>query len=327
MRDLASVQRIAEVKPIEGADAIEAVRVNGWWVVAKKGEFSVDDLCVYLEIDSWVPHELAPFLSKGKEPREFEGVKGERLLTVKLRGQLSQGLVLSFESAGISGGRRVGDDLTEALGILKWEKPIPAQLQGQMKGNFPAFIPKTDQERIQNRLDVLTSDDLWEVTTKLDGSSMTVYWWEGVFGVCSRNLDLKIDQVGNTFVDTAKSLFDGITLEGLALQGELMGPGIQGNRENLKQHWFFVFDIWHIRDGRYLTSHERRALCNDEGLDHVPVLHDRTPINGRTLEAMLDMADSAPSLNHNVSEGLVFKRLDGKDSFKVISNKFLLGEK
>lgn len=320
-RKLASIRRVAEVKAIENADAIEAVRVDGWWVVAKKGEFSVGELATYFEIDSWIPEHIAPFLFKG---REYNGVKGERLRTIKLRGQVSQGLLLPLPENTFA---EEGADLTEMLSIQKWEKPIPTQLQGQMRGNFPSFIRKTDQERIQNRLEVLDSDDLWEVTMKLDGSSMTVYWHEGVMGVCSRNIDLKTDQEGNTFVDVAKNLFDGMTFDGLAIQGELMGPKIQGNREDLKQHWFFVFDVWDIEKQQYFSSTKRRKFCNDFGFDHVPVLHDGTPVTGRSLEDILEMADNTKSINHPIAEGLVFKRLDGGDSFKVISNKFLLKEK
>ena len=55
MRKLASIRRIAEIKPIDGADSIEAVRVDGWWVVSKKNEYNVNDLCVYFEIDSFLP--------------------------------------------------------------------------------------------------------------------------------------------------------------------------------------------------------------------------------------------------------------------------------
>jgi RNA ligase (TIGR02306 family) len=96
-RKMATIRRIDEIRPIEGADAIEAAVVGGWVVVIKKGEFKAGDLAVYLEIDSWVPHEIAPFLSKGQEPREYNGVKGERLRTVKLRGTTSQGLLLKLE--------------------------------------------------------------------------------------------------------------------------------------------------------------------------------------------------------------------------------------
>ena len=81
-RKLASIQRIEEVRDIENADAIQAYRVLGWWVVDKKDTHKVGDLVVYLSLDSWVPHELAPFLSKNAVPREYGGVKGERLRTI-----------------------------------------------------------------------------------------------------------------------------------------------------------------------------------------------------------------------------------------------------
>jgi|SRR6056297_881963 len=98
MRKLASIRKISDIQPIEGADLIQVATVDGWKVVVKRGEFQVGDLVVYLEIDSWVPHELASFLSNGKEPREYNGVKGERLRTIKLRGQVSSGLLLKIEN-------------------------------------------------------------------------------------------------------------------------------------------------------------------------------------------------------------------------------------
>lgn len=94
MRKLASIKQIAEVRSIPDADKICAYRVDGWWVVDTVGKYQVGDLAVYCEVDSWIPNSLAPFLSKGQEPREYEGVKGERLRTVRLRGFTSQGLLL-----------------------------------------------------------------------------------------------------------------------------------------------------------------------------------------------------------------------------------------
>jgi len=94
MRKLASVRTISDIQPIEGADDIEVATVDGWKVVVKKGEFEVGQAA---EIDSWVPHEIAPFLTRGNdEPREYNGVKGQRLRTIKLRGQVSQGLLLNY---------------------------------------------------------------------------------------------------------------------------------------------------------------------------------------------------------------------------------------
>lgn len=328
-RKLASIKRITEIKPIEGADAIECAVVGGGWpVVVKKGEFSEGDLALYLEIDSWVPYELAPFLCKGKEPREYNGVKGERLRTIKLRGQISQGLVLPLDPSEDM--VFDGHDMTERYGIQKWEKPIPAQLQGQMKGNFPAWIRKTDQERVQNLDGKICWDDEFEITVKLDGSSMTIWRHEGEVGVCSRNVELKMEQEGNSFVNMAKKVIGNINWpEEIAIQGELMGPSIQGNRENLPEHEFFVFDIFDIAAQVYWPSVSVREFCKTNDLCHVPVVAEA----GRLRDWNIDSIESAlavsegHSLNNPVREGLVFKRVDGKFSFKAISNAFLLGEK
>jgi RNA ligase (TIGR02306 family) len=247
-RKLATIRKIAAIEPIEGADAIEVAVVDGWKVVVKKGEFAVDSLAVYLEIDSWVPTELAPFLTKaGHFPKVFEGVEGERLRTVKLRGQISQGLLLPIKSINafktLSSGEDDSFDLcpdfdvTERLGIIKWERPMNAQLAGMARGNFPALVPKTDQPRLQNEFKNLTKEleHSWSVTEKLDGSSCTFYLDNGgVFHVCSRNLDLKEDD-NNSFWKVAKKFnIEDIMrrnfMLGLAIQGEMIGEGIQGNQ-------------------------------------------------------------------------------------------------
>lgn len=344
-RQLATIRRIAEVKPIEGADAIEAVRVDGWWVVAKKGEYEVDDLAVYLEVDSWVPNELAPFLSKG-EPREFNGVKGEHLRTIKLRGQLSQGLLLPCAIAAerLSPGELwafdEGDDVTEALGILKWEKPIPAQLAGLVKVNFPSFIPKTDQPRIQNMKrnweDKLRFEN-WEVSEKLDGSSMTVYvrliknedTVDIESGVCSRNLDLKYDE-NNSFWEAAIKyrLREAIASTGrsLALQGELIGEGIQGNSYKLIGRKFFCFNIYDIDNQCYLLPLERWKLLQELNIDSVPVSYMNTHFEGLSVDDLLKEAEGISAMGAKPErEGLVFKSMTDRDlSFKVISNKWLI---
>lgn len=371
MRKLASIRKIAELNPIEGADAIEVATIDGWKVVVKKGDFQVGELAVYLEIDSWVPHALAPFLSKGQEPREFNGVKGERLRTVKLRGQVSQGLlvklnqlVFAVETKSIgpdsSAVLRIenldheGADVTELLGIQKWEAPLSAQLAGKAKGNFPSFIPKTDQERIQNcfgeiqkKAKRFLTEKVWnaetqvleehpvvvpadfkeptyEVTMKLDGSSMTIFRLDGELRVCSRNLELKIDEENkdNSFVAMALKIGDAIP-EGLAFQGELMGPGIQNNREGFKDFRFFVFDIFDIVKYEYFDPHSRVITCDSLKLDHVPIIAEDW-IAPESVDAGLALAEG-PSINHKVREGLVWKcNEDPSFSFKTISNQFLL---
>lgn len=342
MRKLASIRKISAIMPIEGASAIELATVDGWKIVIKKGDFAVGDLAVYCEIDSWIPHELAPFLSKGQEPRVYGGVKGERLRTVRLRGQLSQGLLLPLAVAknGLVP-LEEGDDVTSALGIQKWEVVIPAQLAGSVKGTFPSFIRKTDQERCQNLLKEIFIDRPgleYEVTVKLDGSSCTIYHRDGEVGVCSRNLELKISEEnsGNSLVSMLYKyhLDDGLAKIGrnIALQGEIMGPGIQGNREALKECELFIYDIFDIDTGKYLGAAERVALLAqisaDSGVEikHAPVLHASATLEDLGISSIDDLLTAAegPSLVHSIREGLVFKSTNGQFSFKAISNKFLL---
>lgn len=342
MRKLATLRRISDIRPIEGADAIECAVIDGWTVVAKKNEFKKGDVVVYFEIDSWIPSAIAPFLTKpGQQPQVYNGIEGQRLRTVRLRGQLSQGLAMPYtafpEIVHLVDHFDPANpiDLTEVLGIQKWEPPIPAQLAGVAKGGFPSRLHKTDQERVQNLIDQVFDggeNELaeYEITIKLDGSSMTVYCLDGDVGVCTRNIDLKLDQEGNTFVDTAVriGILDKLSALGrnIAIQGELMGEGIQGNRENIKGHQFFVFNVWDADKMQYLSPAECRAFCEELELQHVPVLCTNATLEdiGVTdLESILKFAEG-PSLNHKIREGVVFKRVDGQFSFKVISNLFLL---
>lgn len=339
-RKLATVRRIDAIDPIPGADAIEVATVGGWkTVVAKKDGFKAGDLAIYCEVDSWIPTELAPFLSKGKEPREYNGVKGERLRTIKLRGQLSQGLLLP--TVGQTPLTGEDDDLTEFLGIQKWEKPIPAQLAGQVRGNFPTQVPKTDQERVQNIVkEVVAANEnglKFEITEKLEGSSCTFFMdMEGEFHVCSRNLDLKRDE-NNSFwraaikYDVEAKLREFEQL-GIAIQGELIGPGIQDNIYKLNDIEFHVFDIYDVRQGKYLAPMERRTIVDHLDLKHVPILaqdaalYDTLGITD--VPGILKFAEgNSRLLNTQEREGIVFKEVNGGMTFKAISNKYLLGEK
>jgi RNA ligase (TIGR02306 family) len=353
-RKLASIQRILALDPIEGADRIEVATVQGWKVAVQKGLHKVNDLVAYFEIDSWVPTTVAPFLTKeGQEPREYEGVRGERLRTVKLRGQISQGVILPLDDFTnlplppydflMGKWNQEGLDITEQLGVIKYEPPIPACLAGQVKGMFPGFIRKTDQERIQNLPEFFEEHkDLgFEVTVKLDGSSMTVYHRDMDTGVCSRNLDLKEDE-SNSFwriahrlhlIDILKHL--GINM---AIQGELIGEGIQGNHDKLKGQELFVFDIWDIEAHRYMTRLERQdvlqaietLLPEGEHLRSVPVVHEDLKVFQAypTMEDVLSFAGAGPSLNAPIREGLVFKStslVNGETvSFKAINSAYLL---
>ena len=335
-RKMATIRKIDLVLPIKGADAIECAQLGGWNVVIRKGEYSAGDLAIYCEIDSWIPNSRAPFLTRpDQQPHVYEGVPGERLRTVKLRGQLSQGLLLPMSCLTNFGADLWnGHDVSEELGILKWEAPIPANLSGDAKGLFPTFIPKTDQERIQNLAAEYLQwkgDDLtWEITEKLDGSSMTVFYRDGEFGVCSRNLELKQDEFNSMWkIAIRDKLQEKLAFlnRNLALQGEIIGEGIQKNLYKIKGQEFYIFDIYDIDTRKYFTPQERKTFITELGFKHVPVISSKTPLFYYTVADLIQMAEGHSLMGDIVGptrEGLVFKCNERQLSFKTISNKFLI---
>jgi RNA ligase (TIGR02306 family) len=338
MRKLASIQFVDEIRPIPDADSIECAVIGGWTVVTRKGEFRNFDRCIFFEIDSVLPVKPEfEHLRKSSYIKNAE-YEGFRLRTVKLRKQLSQGLIIKVPVE--FNDMPVGTDLTEAMGIIKYEPSIPTQMSGNAEGRFPSFIPKTDQERLQNlsyELKVwVESGDEWEVTEKLEGSSMTVFFNDDKFGVCSRNWELKEDP-NNSLWKLARELdIENLLVRAgyfrVALQGELIGPGVQGNHYGLTKTEFRVFDVYDIANQRYMTSEERFELLSRIGLlgyNHVPVLDKNFDLAGQTMQSMLDRADGPSQLNSKVlREGLVYKNITNPGiSFKTVSNQYLLKEK
>lgn len=333
MRKLATIENIEEVLPIEGADNICLVKVRGWKCVALKTDFKQGDICVYHEVDSFLP--VLPrydFLAKGSSPKKMivEGIEklGYRLKTARKLGQLSQGLAMPLSVFPECVGRTVGEDVTEALGIRLYEAPVPACLAGEVRGAFPGYIPKTDEERIQNLLEDLPfcQEKSFYVSVKIDGSSMTCFKYQGDFGVCSRNLDLKETEKNSFWKVANKYDLRNKLPEGYAIQGECAGEGINDNRHKLKGQDVYVFYVFDIEKSRYLELEEMEEFCSKLGLKTVPILHRDLVLN-HTLEDLLKMADGPCPLNTNVlREGIVFrmKGTDRKVSFKAVSNEYLI---
>jgi RNA ligase (TIGR02306 family) len=334
-RKLASVVKIVDIQPIVGADAIMVASVKGWKVVVKKDEYKVGDLAVYYEIDSFLPvRPQFEFLRKSSFKR-MGSSEGFRLKTIKLRGQISQGLLTPIP-ADISDPKE-GDDLTEALGIVKYEPPIPAQLAGKIKGTFPSFIPKTDEIRIQNFESEVGFSPVGErayVTEKLDGTSFTCYFNNGVFGVCGRNWELS-ETDDNSLWRMAKvlELKDKMTKHGknIALQGELIGAGINGNLYGMSDHKLFFFTGYDIDKGRRMFFDELEWVLFGLQLQMVPVLEKYgfvIPNENNIVDYMLKYAEGKSVLNMEVDrEGVVVRGLEKEFSFKAISNTYLLGSK
>ena len=342
-RKLATVRKIADIQEIEGADMIELAIVDGWKVVvAKNVGHKVGDMVIYCEIDSFLPiKEDFEFLRKSSY-KKMGDQEGFRLKTIKLRGQVSQGLILPIsvlnpEGTNIYVDPFEGLDVTDMLGIIKYEPPIPADLAGKVKGLFPSFIRKTDEERVQNLASEYelyrTQNKLgmkFYVTEKLDGSSATFFFKDGVFGVCSRNLEL-IETEGNTFWKVARELkleeLLGTLENNICLQGELIGEGIQGNPYKLKGQTVRFFNAFNIDTQEYLGLTEFVTLVNGMNLETVPVLDTNFTLP-ETIEEMLKVAEDKSILNPSFDrEGIVIRSADRTISFKAISNKFLLNEK
>lgn len=332
MRKLASVQIIENIEPIPEANVIRVASVLGWKTVVKEGQFNIGDRCVFVEIDSVFPPkpEFVEFLKRGN-----------RLKTIRLRGQVSQGVCLSM---GIlpAGVYNVGDDVTEILGITKYEPPIPACLSGEVKGAFPAFIPKTDEPRVQTLQEVINKYQGYEfyITEKLDGASTTYYLKDGQFGVCSRNLEMR-DTENNTLWKLAKQYEIEHKLKNLrgnvAIQGEMIGEGIQKNIYKIRGQKFYIFNIFDIDKSRYLSlldiENYLQIMNNADPmkLELVPVIG--TVVLSSSIDEIVQQSIGFSVLNKEAQrEGLVFRPKNqeiwdadfGRISFKAINPEYLL---
>lgn len=332
-RKLASIQTIAAIEPISGADRIEQAKIMGWTVVTKKGEFQVGDRCVFFEIDSVLPSK-APW-AQFMAPRKF------RVKTITLRGVLSQGLalpvaILPKEPTCYS----LEEDVTVALGVTKYEPPA-AGYSAEILGHFPSLVPKTAETRLQSALGVL--EELkgypFYCSVKCDGTSATYIKFNCELIVCSRRNILK-DTESNPHWRMARAYdLEKVLDEGYAIQGELCGPSIQKNPLGLKELDFFVFNVFDIKAGRYLDFMDFILFCGAHELKTVPI--DRV-VKGDALEhfdfrveSFLTWAKGKYEGSKKDREGIVVRPLyemrsstlyNRRLSFKVLNNDHLLKE-
>ena len=332
-RKLVSICKIEDILPIEGNSEKVVLLIKGWKVLALANKFNKGDLVVFCEIDSFIPEFLAPELCKGKNLTTFNGVSGSIVKTFNYKKVTMQGHVFPMSVLPEYGKREYqeGEEVTKVLGILKYEEEAPdPQDNGSETKKFPDFIPKTEQERVQNinyKLSELKGMKL-EITEKCDGNSMTAYSKDGHYANCSRNCELHkgADKGYGTMAKHYK-LEEKLRKLGknYAIQGEVIGEGILGYRYKIKGKDFYVFNVYDIDAKRFLTPVERRKLTDELGLKHCPVVNESYEFTGEeTVESLLAMAEGKSLLNESVGrEGLVFKSLDGEFSFKVISNEYL----
>lgn len=364
-RKLVTIQQISAITDIPGADFVAVATIQGWQVIVKKTEFKVNDLCLFYEIDSFLP--LEPRYEFLKKTTKFDGKEGYRLKSIKLRGVLSQGLALPLSMFPEITTTKLDFDYSSQLNVIKYDNEQqeysqkPGLKAGKARGSFPSQIPKTDQPRIQNLVTYFSTmtDEEFEETLKLDGSSMTCYKiayiptrWEKFksffgfkyqdnhFGVCSRNLELKrtanatqtFDNQGKISV-YAQSDFWSTAIKydlesklpvGYAIQGELIGPRIQDNHEKVSELEFYCFDVFNINTGSYLLPQDRREFCSLHNIPHVPVISTHcTPLQ-LGLEDLLKHVEGQSMNPGTVSEGRVYKHVSKPITFKAISNLYLL---
>jgi len=362
MRKLATIRKIKEIREINGADAIETAIVDGWECVVKKSEnFKVDDLVVYIEIDSIVP-----------ERPEFEFLRDRkfRVKTIKLRKQISQGLVLPL-SVLPKGTKIVEDtDVTDILGIKKYdpegelEEKLMQQSQksknpvikflmrfkfyrryfakSKRKGGFPEWIVKTDEERIQNRTAMFNVekelDTKFIVTEKVDGQSATYFIEKHgrkfSFGVCSRNMNLTNDSNrGGSYWAVAKqfnikdvliAIANEYKAERVVLQGENLGDGIQGNKYKINGYDFYAFNL--IIDGKKIPTPQMAEILHNYEIQSVPILEIGFSLKD-SVQEMVEYAKGNSILLKRKREGVVIRNYDRNISFKVINPEFLLEDK
>lgn len=334
VRTLARVVTIDDITPARNADRLELATIGGWQTVVGKGTYQPGDTVIYLEIDSLINVEDPRFASQLPDwlivqAKAREGVDGlrYRIKTARLRGNISQGMLLNMDALGeYHENYTPGTDVTEVLDIIKYEPPLP--VGGDMIGDYPhQFAVKSDSERIQNLTEVYDEikNHKWTATEKIDGTSITVIVDENsTIRLAGRNWELDPENHAIWTVIDKQKILDSVPT-GHAVQGEFFGSKIQGNPLKFSGKGFAVFN--EFADGRALPRDQWSDWTRDKA---VPTLNIELPDTPAELIAMVDNMESTLSPGHR-AEGVVFHEMNGhiipelgRPNFKVISNTYLL---
>lgn len=355
MRKLASIQKITDIQPIEGRDRIVLASVEGWHVIVTK-DFNVGDKVIYCEIDSVMPEKPEfEFL----RPKKFH-IKTMKMAGVLSQGICFPMDILPEKYRDLD----VGEDVTEIIGVTQYEPTMdkePADYAGyksknakkypkflmrfawfrklvlpqKRKGGFPTFISKTDEERVQNMPWIVNDKREWIATEKIDGQSgsFCLVRHKGLFRdkfeyiVCSRNLQLPHPDNSSYWQVSEKYHIENTLRnmigdrEWIALQGECVGPKIQKNKYGVKDCDLYIFNL--IYPTGRVDSLRAKSICENHGLNFVPIVQVGYVLPD-TVDEILEYADGQSVLADTMREGIVFRSMDGKQSFKAVSNKFLL---
>lgn len=379
-RMLAYISTIDELRPIPNYDRVEHARTGGWWVVVRKGEFNVGDKALYLEVDSKVPDndERFAFL----EAKHYK-IKTQKMCKVYSQGLLmpladfpelqnknvnddATELLKITYSVAEDNQRKSGSANPNAkynsmaarhpklakqkwfrlLMKRSWGKKLLFVFFGKKKDkpkDFPNWIKKTDEERVENMKWILENKEPWIVSEKLDGTSTTfaldLTGKKPDFIVCSRNVrQLDMNQanyhtqegIDNVYwemafkyniEDALKKIAERFSLTRLVLQGETYGASLQGNPYKLEDRRFAAFNL--IFDGVRLNSMKAQEILDYYNIPFVPIIDDNYVLPDDFEELKLS-ADGKSTISDVPREGFVYRSLDGARSFKNVSREFLL---
>lgn len=335
MRELVKIVTIDNIEDIPGADKIEVAVVGGWNIVVQKDLYSPGYGAVMFEIDSCLPLADPRFEHlRERGVKVYKGIEYHRLKTIKLRGVVSQGMLMPLSKFGAELFSSHAP-LAEELGILKYDDIVQfaTTQSGSAIGSFPIHVVrKTDSERVQNLKaswpDILANGP-WFATEKIDGCSLTVLRLNGELKVCSRNWEVsKTDGVFGAMFQKYREIFEQLQ-EGKAIQAEIAGPGVQGNRLALKEQQIFVFGMSMFGESIPM-NHWYGSILDIT----VPVLDLRLPA---TVEEAIAQANGLTSVvtPGRLAEGVVWVAhnghpmtiLGGRANFKCINNTYLIKEK
>lgn len=312
---LVYIGKIIDLQSIEGADFIVSATVvcgqgGKWKGIVRKEDFSIGARCVVFLPDSLIPERSDMAFMKASnwrvKMRRFKGAPSEVVI-----------IPTQFDLA-------IGVDCTSHFGVIKYHKPIPPHLQGLAKGNFPDFIPKTDELNYQRHPELVDSlvGKYFYVTEKADGSSTTAFRYKDQFGLCSRNLELERNENNGYWQVALRYKVEERLPEGIALQWETCGPGIQSNPMGLTEINGFAFSAYNIEERRYLEMREFLNLCDAIKFPTVKVIS----IGGPFSKEGLEMLGEGLYDNGKQREGVVVRSQDNQGhapiSFKVINLNF-----
>ena len=335
MRKLASIQKISNIRDILGADKIQAADVLGWHVVIKKGEFKDNDTVVYCEPDSILP----------KENPNFAFLEGKPIRTKKMRGALSQGICFSL-SVLPDGHYEEGQDVTEVLGVVKFDPDANRNKNKKPLIEKPDYVPTTDFTRCQTLQDYLKKfkGTKCVATEKLDGSSIS-FWLDDkdVFHVCGHYKEI-FDQ-NDLYYRTALKYKPHLEFmpRNIICQGELIGKRIQKNKYNLEagDYRIYLYDMLKYQNGisKFMNSDEFFMTARLFSLPTVPIAYGCFELPS-TVDELTELSKGKSKLCERTQrEGIVIKALNdiytddigvfvnGRFSLKVINPDFLLGWK